>query len=279
MIVRTAVVTVLVLLSCPLGALGQEDLSLLLQRLDEVDYPLEHDDLVGLGESQDPEKRIHTLQKILGDRRALHSREDLTPYVKTEITCSALRLLDGYDLPRVDGIIRRLSGEEDWEVREKAILAFLAAKRDMGYRENVAYLLRLLPKYTEELSRGANDDVAWTITDLCTCLSSLAELYLLRGDDAVLSALFTHSTTSLGYPAEYASYILVDLLLKRPKPFIASLARCAGLTRASVLNSITYGIRSDRVKKQIEEVLNDGGTRGDREKDLISALAGRLADR
>jgi hypothetical protein len=254
-------------------ALAQDPLDQLLKSLEGIAWPFDYAVLSSLEDTQDFQKRIGALTEILDDREAIHSRADIDAFQGTQIVCSALLLLDTYDLPDVDRIINRLGEEENWESRERALLAYVSAKRGIRYDTNVSYLLEALRSYETNLEDPANAEVAWAVRDICDTLSYLGDLFIVRGDARVLDGLFAYASIAFGYPAEYFSDRLTGMLLKRPTLFVSSLARSTDETRMDVTNSIGFGIRNDSIRKSLDNVLNDelGRVEG-REKEVVVKL-------
>ena len=254
-------------------AVAQDALDQLLKSLEGITQPFEVTVFSRLEETQDYRRQVEAVMEILDHRESIHSRADVDDFRKTQIVCNALHLLDEYDLPDVERIIRRLSEEEDWKRRERDLLAYLCAKRDIQYDTNVTRLLESLKSYETDLESPANREVAWTVRDICDTLSRLGDLFILNGDPRILDELFAYASIAFGYPAEYFSDRLVGMLLKRPDLFVSSLARSRDKTLQDVTNSILFGIRNDSVRKSIEEALRNKseGVEG-REKEVVAHL-------
>jgi len=254
-------------------AAAQDPLDQLLKSLEGMTLPFDVSGLSSLGDPQDYKKQIEAVTEILDSREGIHSRTDVDDFEKTQIVCNALHLLDEYDLPYVQEIIGRLSEEEHWKRRERALLAYLCAKRDIQYDTNVTYLLESLRSYEADLESPENREVAWTVRDLCDTLSYLGDIFILNGDPGILDELFAYASIAFGYPAEYFSERLTGMLLKRPDLFVSFLARSREKTIRDVTNSIVFGIRNDSVRKSIEETLQNAGERVEgREKEVVAHL-------
>jgi len=258
-------------------ASAQDPLDQLLKSLEGIAWPFDYGVLLNLEETPDYRRRVGAVTEILDEREAIHSRSEMDEFRKTRIVCGALQLLDEYDLPLVEQILFRLSEEENWKRRERALLAYLCAKRDIRYDANVGYLLECLALYETDLENPANGNVAWTVRDMCDTLSSLGDLFIRKGDERILGALFAYASVGFGYPVEYFSDRLVGMLVKRPVLFVSSLAGSGDETIRDVTNSIGFGIRNDSVLESIDQVLHEklDGV-GGREKELVSRLRAEM---
>ncbi len=236
---------------------AQDPLDRLLKSLEGMAWPFDYTELLSLEEPPHYERQVGAVLEILDRREAIHSRPEIDDFRKTQIVCNALQLLDAYDLPLVEQILARLSEEEDWRPREKALLAYLCAKRDIHYEPNVAYLMERLTLYETDLESPANRNVAWTVRGTCDTLSYLADLFIQKGDERILGDLFAYTSVAFGYPAEFFSDRLVRMLLKRPDLFISCLARTRDETVRDVTGSIGFGIRNDSIRKDLDEALQD----------------------
>jgi hypothetical protein len=254
-------------------AAAQDPLDQLLKSLQGITLPFDVAVFSSLEETQDYKRQVEAVMEILDGREAIHSRADVDDFKKTQIVCNALHLLDQYDLPYVERIISRLSEEENWKRRERALLAYLCAKRDIQYDTNVTCLLESLKFYETDLESPANREVAWTVRDICDTLSYLGDLFILNGDPGILDEMFAYASIAFGYPAEYFSDRLVGMLLKRPDLFVSSLARPGDKTIRDVTNRILFGISNDSVRKSLEEALCNKleGVEG-REKEVVAHL-------
>jgi hypothetical protein len=254
-------------------AAAQDPLAELLKSLQGTGYPGDDAVLSGLTEEEDYRGRIEAVTRILDQREILHGRSDIDDFQKTQIVSNALHLLDAYDLPDVDRVLRRLGEEDDWNRRERDLLAYLCAKRDIHYDANVTYLLASLTAHEKDLESPANRRVAWTVRETCDTLSYLGDLFIRRGDETILRELFAYASTAFGYPAEYFSDRLLGMLLKRPVLFVSCLAGSSDETVRDVTNSIGFGIRNDSIRKSLEDVLNDRLDRVEgREEKVVTRL-------
>lgn len=239
------------------NAAAQDPLGQLLQALEGITWPFGDAVLLKLEDATDYRRRLEAVLEILEEREAIHDRTEIDEFRKTQIVCGALRVLDGYDLPLVEQILFKLSAEENWKRGEKALLAYLCAKRDIHYEANVTYLFQCLTFYETDLESPVNRKVAWTIRETCDTLSYLGDLFVSKGDTRILGELFAYTSIAFGYPAEYFSNRLVGMLIKRPVLFVSSLSGSNEETIRDVCTSIGFGIRNDSIRKSVEEVLND----------------------
>ena len=236
----------------------------LVRNLLKIGYPLEREDVIALdkiGMQFGSKNRITVLEEILRKRDFIHSRNEEF-FIKTEIIIDALRLLDEHDLPVVHKLIDELNQQEGWEKRERAVLAFMAAKRDIRYPSNTAFLLKLLPQYGSDLEKIYSGETSHAIIDVMNCLSYLADLFVFKGDKDILNSLILYSTQAYGYPAEYLSHMFIDMFLLRPKVFISNLAVKDDQTVNTVIRSLIFGIRNNQVRAEVKAVL---------QKDLFAA--------
>ncbi len=218
---------VILVLSLGGEAFAQNNIAHLVRNLLKMGYPLNKEDVLALdkiGMRFDSKNRITVLEKILADRDFIHSREEVDYFIRTEAICDALRLLDELDLPVARTLVEKLDQQQGWEAREKALLAYMAAKRDIRYQANVDYLLRILPQHGGDLEKIYSGETSRAIIDVMNCLSYLADLFVYNGDTYILNALIRYGTRAYGFPAEYLSYQFVDMFLMRPKVFVATLA-------------------------------------------------------
>ena len=239
----------------------------LVKNLLKIGYPLEREDVIALdkiGMRFDSKNRIHVLEKILLDRDLIHSQKETDYFIRTEVIVDALRLLDEHDLPTANRLIDTLSKQEGWEIREKTLLAFMAAKRDIRYQANATYLLRVLPKYGSDLERIYSGEATHAIIDVMNCLSYLADLFVYKGDKNILNSLILYSSRTYGYPAEYLSHMFIDMFLLKPNVFISTLALKDDQIVNSVIKSLIFGIRNNKVRAEVKGVL---------QKDVFTAEA------
>jgi hypothetical protein len=236
----------------------------LVKNLLKIGYPLEREDVIALdkiGMQFGSKNRITVLENILKDRDFIHSRDE-DFFIETEIIIDALRLLDEHDLPVVYKLVDELNQQEDWEMREWALLAFMAAKRDIRYPSNAAFLLEVLPQYGSDLERIYSGDTSHAIIDVMNCISYLTDLFVYKGDKDILNSLILYSARAYGYPAEYLSHMFIDMFLLRPKVFISTLAVKDDQTVNTVIKSLIFGIRNNQVREEVKAVL---------QKDLFAA--------
>jgi hypothetical protein len=201
--------------------------SKLVRNLLKIGYPLDREDVSALdkiGMRFDSKNRITVLEKILQDRDFIHSRKDIDYFIRTEIISDALRLLDEHNLPVTHRLIDEFNQQAGWEKREKVLLAYMAAKRDIRYPSNAVYLLSVLHQYGKDLERIDSAESTQTILDDMNCLSYLADLFVYKGDKDILNGLILYSSGASGFPGEYLSHRFIDMLLLRPKVFISTLA-------------------------------------------------------
>ena len=236
----------------------------LVRNLLKIGYPLEREDVIALdkiGMQFGSKNRLSVLEEILRERDFIHSRnEDF--FIKTDIIIDALRLLDEHDLPVVHKLVDELNQQDGWEMRERALLAFMAAKRDIRYPSNAAFLLEVLPQYGSDLERIYSGETSHAIIDVMNCLSYLADLFVYKGDKDILDSLILYSARAYGYPAEYLSHMFIDMFLLRPKVFISTLAVKDSNTLNTVIKSLIFGIRNNQVRAEVKAVL---------QKDLFAA--------
>jgi hypothetical protein len=243
--------------NCTLRRLEYSE-SHLVRNLLKIGYPLYREDVIALditGMKFDYKNRIKLLEKILLDRDFIHNRKDINYFSKTEVILDALRLLDEHDLPVANKLIDELNKQGGWEKREKALLASMAAKRDIRYQSNAAYLLSMLPKYASDLDGIYSGESFLAIIDAMSYLSYLADLSVYKGDKDILNSLFIYTSRAHGFPAEYLSHKFVEILLLRPKVFISTLATKDDQTVNSVTNSLYFGIRNNQVREKVKGVL------------------------
>jgi hypothetical protein len=229
----------------------------LVRNLLKIGYPLEREDVIALdkiGMQFGSKNRITVLEEILRKRDFIHSRND-DFFIKTEIIIDALRLLDEHDLPVVYKLVDELNQQDGWEMRERALLAFMAAKRDIRYQSNAAFLLKLLPQYGSDLERIYSGETSHAIIDVMNCLSYLADLFVYQGDKDILNSLILYSARAYGYPAEYLSHMFIDMFLLRPKVFISTLAVKDDRIVNTVIKSLIFGIRNNQVREEVKAVL------------------------
>ena len=237
----------------------------LVKNLLKIGYPVERVDVLMLdkiGMRFDAKNRIDLLEQVLGDRESIHGHLEIDYFIRTEVICDALRLLDEHNLPVVKQMIDALNQQTGWERREKALLTYMAAKRGIRYEPNARYLLEVLTRYEQDLKRIYDGDASLVIIDIMNSLSYLADLYVYKGDPDILDALLLYSSHAHGFPAEYLSHMFVDMFLLRPKIFVSRLALNDDRTVSNVSNALVFGIRNNQIRQKVKGVL---------QKDLFTA--------
>jgi hypothetical protein len=250
---------IILLLSFWGNVYAQNYIAHLVRNLLEMEYPLTKEDVLALdkiGMRFDTKNRITVLEKILMDRDDIHNRKEVDYFVRVETICDALRLLDELDLPVANTLVEKLSRQKGWEAREKALLAYMASKRDIRYKANVDYLLRILAQHGSDLEKANSGEASTAIIDVMNCLSYLADLFVINGDTHILNSLIQYGSSAYGFPAEYLSHEYVDMFLIRPKMFVATLAIKDDPTVASVINGLIFGVRNDQIREKVKGVLN-----------------------
>ncbi len=271
-----------IILLFPAEGGGRDYLRHLVKNLYNIGYPLEKDDIIALDKIAmkfNSKNRLDVLIKILMNRDFIHDLKGADYFVRTEVICDALRLLDEHELPSVKAMITTLDGQEGWEKRERTLLAFMAARRDIRYEGNSAYLLQALREYCSDGDRPSDEQISQTIFDVCNCLSYLADLFYYKGDIIYLKALIEYGAKAYGYPAEYMSNMFIDILLKKPSVFIVVLATYPDDTVKVTINSLIFGRWNEEKTKKIEEILqNSPPLENHREKEVIHLLKDGIKD-
>jgi len=237
---------------------AQNYIANLVRNLLEMEYPLTKEDVLALdkiGMRFDSKNRITVLEKILMDRDDIHSRKEVDYFVRTEVICDALRLLDELELPVVSTLVEKLNQQQGWEAREKVLLAYMSAKRDIRYQVNVDYLLRILSQHGSDPEKAYSGEASTAIIDIMNCLSYLADLFVINGDTYILDSLIRYGSSAYGFPAEYLSHQFVDMFLMRPREFVATLAIKNDPIVNSVINGLIFGIRNNQLREKVKEVL------------------------
>ena len=238
----------------------------LVKNLLKIGYPLERDDVIALdkfGMRFDSKNRINVLEKILRDRDFIHSRQDFDYFIRSEIIIDALHLLDEHDLPAAATLVDEFNKQEGWEIREKALLAYMAAKRDIRYQSNASYLLSVPPQIGSDLERIYSGDAFQAILDIMNCLSYLSDLFVFKGDKDILDSLILFSARTHGFPAEYLSHRFIEMFLIRPRIFISALALKDDRIADGVIRSLIFGIRNNQVRAEVKSVLQKNLFNGD----------------
>ena len=230
----------------------------LVRNLLKMKYPLTKEDVLALnkiGMRFDTKNRITVLEKILMDRDNIHNRKEVDYFVRVETICDALRLLDELNLPVANTLVKKFSRQQGWEPREKALLVYMAAKRDIRYKANVDYLLRILAQHGSDLEKANSGEASTAIIDVMNCLSYLADLFVINGDTYILNSLIRYGSSAYGFPAEYLSHEFVDMFLMRPKMFVTTLAIKDDPVVTSVVNGLIFGIRNNQIREKVKGVL------------------------
>ncbi len=254
----------------------------LIRNLIKIGYPLDRTDIIALdniGMRFDTKNRIDVLQKILKDRDAIHARTRFDYFTRTETICDALRLLDEHDLPVANRLIDNLNQQSGWENREKALLAFMAARRGFRYEQNRDFLLRVLPQYDGNADPTQAVEASQAIIDIMNFLSYLADLFAYRQDETILQALFDYSTNAYGFPAEYLSHMFVDMFLTAPKVFVSHLASRREEEQNSIIISMAFGIRNNQIREKVKQALEPGLFDTDpANRDSVNRIISRLKE-
>jgi hypothetical protein len=260
MMVKKIVLACVVILATSLweNAWAQNRIAPLVRNLLQMGYPLTKEDVLALdkiGMKFNAGNRLTVLKKILSDRDRIHRLKTADYFVKTEVICDALRLVDELNLPVVKTLVEHLERQSDWETREKMVLAYMAARRDIRYQANVDFLLGILPQYESDLDRIYSGDFSWAIIDVMRCLSFLTDLFVYKGDKDIFNALSLYSARAYGFQSEYLSHMFLDMLLIRPYDFVGNLATQEATIIRAVTNSLLFGIRSHMLRAKVEKVL------------------------
>ncbi len=230
----------------------------LIRNLIKIGYPVDREDVIALdkiGMRFDTKNRLDVLKKILEDRQSIHNRTRFDYFTRTEIICDALRLMDEHDLPATDLLIDQLNRQDGWENRERALLAFMSAKRGIRYRENTDFLLEVLPRYDRDLEKNYGVDASQAIIDIMNFLSYLADLYIYKSDETILLSLFGYASKAYGFPAEYLSHMFVDMFLFDPELYLSNLSNQEDGAVNTVITSMVFGIRNNQIREKITEAL------------------------
>lgn len=262
---------------------GLDDIEELVGNLLAIGYPISKEDVAALDKIAmrfDVRNRIDVLKKILSDRNAIHSIGQDSYFAKTEAICSALRLLDEHNLPETDSLIEALSRQGGWEKREKELLLYMAAKRDIDYASNVTNLLAALEEYRNDPEAYRASEITVGILDLCNNLSYLADIFSHTGDVRILTTLLHYASHSYGYPGEYLSRLFVDMFLQQPNVFVPQLAAMDEQTKNSIINSMVFGIWNNQQKANVLECIqNDLVLKTEAEKLVIDSMIKKINGR
>ena len=272
------------LILCLAGALhGRSEVRDLVADLLAIGYPVSKADVVALDKMAmrfDSRNRLDVLRKILSDRETIHDIKQAGYLARTEAICSALSLLDEHNLPEVDAFIEALSQQGGWEQREKERLSYMAAKRDIDYASNVAYLLGALAQYKRNPEAHETFDISVRILDLSNCLSYLADIFSHTGDVRILNALLEYAAHAYGYPGEYMSRLFGDMLIQQPNIFIRHLALLDRQTRNHIINWMVFGIWNNQQKANVlASIRDDLIPETDSEKQTIALLINKINGR
>ncbi|NOY68521.1 MAG: hypothetical protein GXP53_03385 [Deltaproteobacteria bacterium] len=252
----------------------------LVKNLLAIGYPISAADVVALDKISmhfNTRNRIDVLKQILSDRQKIHGIKKAGYFEKTEVICSALRLLDEHNLPETDALIGELSRQGGWEKREKELLSYMAAKRKIEYSSNVAYLLTALAEYSGNSELSSKVEISAEILDLCNCLSYLSGIFNHTGDLRIINDLFRFASQAFGYPGEYVSRLLVDMFLQQPKIFVSNLAAKDEQTKNTIIDLMVFGIWNSQLKENVMEAIHDNLVlKGDSEKHAISLLIKKI---
>lgn len=241
-------------------ACGQNYSSLLVNGLLNLGYPLTRDDVVALDKISmrfDARNRIDVLTRILDDRQHIHGMEEGDDFEKTEVICNALRLLNEMELPVTRKIIEDLVRQEHWQEKERRLLAYMAARRDIDFASNVRFLIGSMPRQENDLQSEWGEEINLSIMDICDNLSFLTELFVYRGDREILDALIRYAGRVYGYPKEYLSHMYVEILLQRPEIFIDVLSEKDDQSVDLVLNSMLFAIWRVDTKSKVDILLQE----------------------
>lgn len=248
-----------------------------------IGYPVSKADVVALDKIAmrfDSRNRLDVLKKILSDRDAIHNIKEAGYLAKTEAVCNALSLLDEHNLPEADALIKTLSQQGGWERREKERLSYMAAKRDIDYASNVAFLLGALAQYTRDPEALQAVDISVQILDLSNCLSYLADIFGHTGDVRILNTLLRYAAHAYGYPGEYMSRLFGDMLIQQPNVFIRHLAVLDRQTRNHIINWMVFGIWNNQQKANVlASIRDDLVPETEPEKQTIALLIKKINDR
>ena len=254
-------------------AYGKDYARLLVKGLIKLEYPLDSMDVIALDKISmrfDAKNRFDVLNKILRDRDKIHNSNKGEYYEKVDVICNALRLLDELDLPRTNEIVGELISEQGWEKREIMLLSYMSAKRDMDYGANKKYLIESLLK--QGLEEEGDGDFSSVIMDTCDNISFLSDLYIFKGDKEILDTLTSYAAHAYGYPAEHLSRIFAEMFIKRPQLFINVLSEKDVQRTGLVIDSLVFGIWDDKVRGEVDEILQTTLSNEDYAKNWVVGL-------
>ncbi len=243
-----------------LPAHGKNYSSLLVHGLIRLGYPLDRAEVVAIDNISmrfDTRNRIDVLDRILQDRQAIHALQTGDIFLKTGVIIAALRLLDELDLPVSRRMIAQFVKEQGWEARERRLLSYMAAKRDIDFASHVTLLLNALTRGRSQLEQEWGDEISLAIMDTCDNLSFLTDLFIYRGDRRILEALINYAGQAYGYPKEYLSHMLMAMFLQRPGDFVEILAAQNDQKANVVVNSLVFAIWTKDTKGNVEQLLRE----------------------
>ncbi len=240
------------------AAHGKNYASLLVKGLVSLGYPLDREDVIAIdtiGMRFDAKNRIDVLNKILQDRHTIHSMKTGDTFVKTEVIVSALRLLDEMNLPITRQIIEQLVNEQGWNPRERRLLAYMAAKRNLDFEAHTGYLISSLPLQGSDLEKEWGGEISIAILDTCDTLSFLTDLFIYKGDKKILDGLINYAGKAYGYQRENLSHRFVEIFLERPELFVNILTEKDVQQANVVVNSLVFAIWTNDVKENVDQIL------------------------
>jgi hypothetical protein len=262
---------------------GRNNVSSLVVNLLEIGYPISAEEVLALDKIAmrfDGLNRLDVLRKILSDRDRIHGMKGADYLAKTDAVGYALRLLDEHSLPETDALIEALSRQAGWERREKTRLSYMAAKRGIDYASNVASLLGELSQSDGGPDTGTGVDITVGILDFSNTLSYLSDVFNHTGDVDIGAALIRYVARAYGYPAEYASRLLVDMCIHQPVVFVPLLAAKDEETKKTIIDAIVFGIWNNQQKENVLEAIGEAlHLRNKRERDMISLLRKKIKHR
>jgi hypothetical protein len=242
------------------AAHGKNYPSLLVQGLIRLGYPLNREEVIAIDNISmrfDTRNRIDVLNKILADRQQIHAMKSNDAFLPTEVICNALRLLDELDLDVTRQIIEKLLTEQGWRPREQRLLSYMAAKRDIDFQANAGLLISSLSRQRADFEAEWGNETPLSILDTCDNLSFLTDLFIYKGDRAILNAMFAYAGQAFGYPKEYLSHMLMEAFLKRPRLFVDILADTDRDQTRVVVNSLVFAIWTNDVKGKVDMLLDE----------------------
>ena len=153
----------------------------------------------------------------------------------------------------------------------------MCATRGINYESNVSFLLNTLAQNSGAQATNSKVGMSVEILDFCNVLTYLADIFDHTGDKHVLNALILFSMRGYGYPGEYTSRLLVDMLLQQPETFVSVLSAKDEHTRKAVIDSMVFGIWNNQQRGNVIKVINENLHLTDqREKDTVSHLTNEI---